>query len=123
MALTNCPECKNEVSSIAEACPKCGYPLKKEREKEEEKKKTNLGCGTGCLMVILIVVIGFIFVSILDTDSGSSSSSRRRTSTSPAPKWYEGGSLHNASMREWSQADYRNKLATAADFVMVLFKN
>ena len=27
MALINCPECKNQVSSTAAACPKCGAPV------------------------------------------------------------------------------------------------
>lgn len=27
MALINCPECSTEVSSKAEKCPKCAYPL------------------------------------------------------------------------------------------------
>ncbi len=29
MALIKCPECEREVSSMAEACPHCGYPIKK----------------------------------------------------------------------------------------------
>lgn len=31
MALINCPECNNQVSSYAEACPKCGYPIGKDK--------------------------------------------------------------------------------------------
>ena len=27
MALTKCPECKNEVSDKAEVCPKCGIQI------------------------------------------------------------------------------------------------
>lgn len=27
MALTTCPECKNNISDLAEACPHCGYPV------------------------------------------------------------------------------------------------
>ncbi len=27
MALIKCPECNHEVSSIADSCPNCGYPL------------------------------------------------------------------------------------------------
>lgn len=27
MALIQCPECKREVSSAAEACPQCGHPI------------------------------------------------------------------------------------------------
>ena len=35
MALKNCPECNNEVSDKAAACPKCGAPV--EKPKQEEK--------------------------------------------------------------------------------------
>jgi len=34
-----------------------------------------------------------------------------------AKEWYEGGTLHNANSREWNNATYENKLATAADWV------
>ena len=27
--LENCPECSSQISSRAELCPKCGYPIKK----------------------------------------------------------------------------------------------
>ncbi len=37
-------------------------------------------------------------------------------------KWYSGGTLHRAKMKEWSQANYSNKLATASDFTMGLLK-
>ena len=29
MALIKCPECGKDVSTAAESCPHCGYPLKK----------------------------------------------------------------------------------------------
>lgn len=32
MALIECPECQSQVSDQAESCPKCGYPLEKQRE-------------------------------------------------------------------------------------------
>lgn len=32
--------------------------------------------------------------------------------------WYEGGTLHEALMDEWSRASAQNKLATAADWVV-----
>ena len=27
MSLIRCPECNKEVSSLAKACPNCGYPI------------------------------------------------------------------------------------------------
>ncbi len=31
--------------------------------------------------------------------------------------WFSGGTLHNSTIREWRQASYSNRLATAADFI------
>lgn len=38
MALTNCPECRNTVSSQAVACTKCGYPIKPQILKGSKSK-------------------------------------------------------------------------------------
>jgi hypothetical protein len=43
---------------------------------------------------------------------------------SPAERpWYEGGTLHGATMVEWRTASYANRLATAADFVAATSKS
>ena len=34
MALIKCPECNTEISSSAEFCPKCGYPILKNIKEE-----------------------------------------------------------------------------------------
>ena len=33
-----------------------------------------------------------------------------------AGKWYQGGTLHRATVNEWNNASYSNKLATASDW-------
>lgn len=35
-------------------------------------------------------------------------------------KWYEGGTLHKATIREWKSASEENKLATCGDFMAKL---
>lgn len=35
MALIKCPECGQDVSTAAETCPHCGYPLKNKKQKQE----------------------------------------------------------------------------------------
>ena len=40
MALVKCPECGNQVSDRASACPKCGYPFRQQEPAQERKKKT-----------------------------------------------------------------------------------
>lgn len=37
-------------------------------------------------------------------------------------QWYQGGTLHRASIAEWMAASYENRLATAADFVVSISK-
>lgn len=32
------------------------------------------------------------------------------------PKWYEGGTLHKATVRAWNNSSYRDRLATSADW-------
>lgn len=49
MAMVNCKECKAEISSKAEACPKCGAKV----------KHSSRGCGP------FVAVIGLFFVVIM----------------------------------------------------------
>jgi len=37
-------------------------------------------------------------------------------------KWYSGGTLHRSTLAEWKVASYRNRLATASDFYVTLYK-
>jgi len=61
MALITCPECGREISSFAEACVHCGFPMSKYKSLtdeikknrsfaerfEENQKKTNLDVSSG----------------------------------------------------------------------------
>ena len=42
--------------------------------------------------------------------------------TCKAQEWYEEGSLHKSTIREWHRATPSNRLATAADWVAVIYK-
>jgi RNA polymerase subunit RPABC4/transcription elongation factor Spt4 len=54
MALTPCPDCKTQVSTESEKCPKCGRPIK--------PKQT----ATGILAAIVIGgVVGFLGLKLL----------------------------------------------------------
>ncbi|WMI65387.1 hypothetical protein RBH94_15145 [Aestuariibaculum sp. YM273] len=59
MALINCSECKQEISSKADKCPYCGNKM----------KKGGFGCGT----FILIGIICFVGFYIVGSNSESSS--------------------------------------------------
>lgn len=59
MALIKCKECGNEVSTKAEACPKCGAKVPTDK----------VGCGTVFGVVILTVIILSVFSSAFDSSS------------------------------------------------------
>ncbi len=99
----------------------------------------------GCGMVLLILLVVFFCFSTLGkcspgssssstssnyagpsapaksfSNSGSSSSSSQSSnssSSSSETSWFSGGTLHRSIVREWRDASYRNRLATAADFI------
>jgi hypothetical protein len=39
-----------------------------------------------------------------------------------AGKWYEGGTLHTATVSRWNQSSYKNRLATSADWFVSITK-
>ena len=66
MALIECPECKQQVSSEAKSCPHCGYPLKQkvieEKPKDDEKRKSftvGYRCGPGGIIAAVIIILIF----------------------------------------------------------------
>lgn len=85
MALMQCPECKGVVSSEAEKCPHCGYPLKGQEKpnvsqtslKKEgaEKKRRNGGLIFACIGSFVSLVgisLGIIFIGNKSINTNSS---------------------------------------------------
>ena len=70
MALINCPECETEVSSLAEKCPKCSYPIKGKKENTVVHKTENTEgfflqfLNAGCLASVIIIAI-FLIVALI----------------------------------------------------------
>ncbi|MCI5166040.1 MAG: hypothetical protein D3903_08060 [Candidatus Electrothrix sp. GM3_4] len=132
--LCRCKDCGKEISKRAESCPGCGA--------SPRRKKQRSGCG-GCLVLCFLgfIFFAFIFGRMLQPFD-------RKTVPSPAPpannntvalpenpvisdspsvqinpnhftgKWYEGGTLHGASIARWNNASYSDKLATCADMAI-----
>ena len=59
------------------------------------------------LMLVLVVLL-------ILACGGTSSPTQN---TKPDTSWFEGGTLHKATVAQWRKATYQNRLATAADFV------
>ena len=67
MALSKCPDCSNEVSTLAAACPKCGRPMKQPiilSESATSPQKTTSTVGSGVkigfgMFVVLPLLLAF----------------------------------------------------------------
>lgn len=100
MALINCPECNNEVSDKAKACPKCGLPLTwdkrleakvkaKEKARAEEKVKRASGASpapTKRRRLWPAVVGGFVAVVAVGAMLGKSKPDASSTAKDEAPQ-------------------------------------
>lgn len=60
MALRDCPECRQPVSSAAVACPHCGHPLQRPQRR---------GVRRELLLVLVIVAVFAMFYGQEDPDS------------------------------------------------------
>jgi hypothetical protein len=72
MALIKCKECDSQVSSKADACPKCGAKVKK-------------GVGCGGLFLICFVVVIFMFIMAGQSPGPSAAQPSSAVATKPAP--------------------------------------
>ncbi len=54
------------------------------------------------------------------TDTPAPTRTSIPSATPLATRWFDGGTLHDATVAEWREAEERNQLATAADWVVVL---
>ncbi len=82
MALISCPECNNQVSNTAEACPQCGAPIAGAKEghaagnvlttTQETSKKLKLQIIFSS--VIFWVGVVWIFIAIEQEKNGGESS-------------------------------------------------
>lgn len=69
------------------------------------------------------IVLGVIIVLyLIDTKGGKTKggaelpATEKTTVKTEPEKWYEGGTLHNATMAEWKAGTEKDRLATCADF-------
>lgn len=71
----------------------------------------------GAAVVLVFLIISYFAERDNPTMSGNYSGSRSGSTNSYSQRWYEGGTLHKATISEWKMASDRNKLATCADFI------
>ncbi|MBW2014496.1 MAG: hypothetical protein JRI69_12040 [Deltaproteobacteria bacterium] len=112
-----CPKCGSwdvyktylEDGSYENYCPNCNQSLKSivdKKDKSENTKESKIGYVAKFIIIILIGLLPIIFMI------------NNEETVKHGRKWYEGGTLHNSTMKEWQRASYSNRLASCADFVV-----
>ena len=60
MALITCPECSKSISSQADACPQCGYPMRPSASPRTRNVQQS-DSGSGFLKVIFALAVVYFF--------------------------------------------------------------
>ena len=102
-----------QKTTLRAALSALGFQPRAAAKQPAPKKKTS-PWTMGCL--VLIILFGLLYVVDLASNGGSYPSSSSRIPGGDADEWFDGGTLHNRTMAEWSRASYRDRLATSADF-------
>jgi hypothetical protein len=120
--LVKCKTCEKEIAKGARKCPHCG-----QSNPTVNLKKGFFGClGFLLLFVVLTAFIGFIggnkenskqTESSVQTENDDGDYQAEVIKQTEGKRWYEGGLLHQKTIRDWKIAHPRNRLATAADFL------
>lgn len=89
MALRDCPECRQPISSAAGTCPHCGYPL--------QPRPARRGVRRELLLVLALVVVFAMFYGQEDPDKKTQTTATRCdtiTATRLVQQALDGGILH-----------------------------
>ncbi len=94
------------------------------RQREKEASRTCLGCFVALLILVVLIVVTSRLACTKGYDHAPRSTpappaiqDNTPTPLSSQKEWYEGGTLHKATVAEWGHAGRSDKLATAADWI------
>ena len=106
-----------------------GIPELNDLSLAESIKTPEGAIASGCVVVFgfALLCCGGVFSGCPSSEPSSGWEDNDYTTEYPtdgnySQEWYEGGTLHNATMREWMEATHANKLATSADFVVTMLQ-
>ena len=102
MALVDCPECGRQISTLAAACPQCGYPLPG-GVTPASAAGPNRGPSRWTDPGFWVIIVGFVAVIVMSVlilqhfDDGASPGTTAPVTTVGAPA-AAGGCLSEASL-------------------------
>lgn len=130
MSLISCPECQNQVSDTASACPKCGAPISKSANSVTASKRTS--AGRKVLIGVGVIVAVPIIAAVVSGGSSSSSSPSAAGSGSgtvsavPGAKWQYsedkdamGTITHSAELESENTIDQQPPYSTTHGYLTI----
>lgn len=85
---------------------------------EESKHVLNM-FGWLAAVAIAFFIIGVMAHGSAENPTSVSNPTVPAITPAPTQKWWEGGTLTHATTKEWREADFHNRLATAGDIALV----
>ena len=103
MALVDCPECERRVSTLAAACPHCGFPLSGEVTLAAAPGRVRgpsrwTDPGFWIILIGLITVIVMSVLILRHAENGSAPETTAPATTVGAPAFFEEGLLLGAGL-------------------------
>lgn len=81
MALTKCPECKNKISTEAEICPRCGFPIGVVKQqyylRQQQTKKKDIVAPYYKILIPTAILVILLFC-VLNLYTGITSAKKER---------------------------------------------
>lgn len=112
-----CTNCGSEISESSLFCAHCVFKIKEKSLPPPVRKEIKNRIWPLFIFLASILVILYFFIP----NKKDSSTKRIKESVQPInsneKKWYEGGTLHRATIAQWRVATDDNKLATCSDFI------
>ena len=75
MALVDCPECGRQVSTLAAACPQCGFPITREVVESQAPRRgrgpsrwTDLGFWIIVVGLAVVIIMGIVLLQHADDE-------------------------------------------------------
>jgi hypothetical protein len=109
---------KAEIEAAKKKSAEKRYQEKAKKESKIRAQRNGLGKWIKRIMTTTLaggIVLGFL---IYDPPNLSPSSNTQISSGSSAQEWYQGGTLHSVTIAQWVNGSYRDKLATAGDWIV-----
>jgi len=112
-----CTNCGSEITDSALFCSHCSFKIEEKSFPPTVRKDNKNSRWPLYILLASILIILYFLIPNKKDSSAKRTNKPVQSVSSTDKKWYEGGTLHRATIAQWRVATDDNKLATCSDFV------